>query len=61
MPLRGDTLKAMALELSHTSLGDSSIENHVLVLAALIPEIDKLRLLPLKACEPPFIFTPIGD
>jgi hypothetical protein len=61
MPLHRETLRAVAQEVAHISLSDSDIDKHIAALETLVREIDQLRLLPLKDCEPPFIFVPMAE
>jgi hypothetical protein len=60
MPLE-ETLRAVAREIAHLSVSEVDIHGHVPVMADLIAEIDLLRALPLKDCEPSLIFVPIAD
>jgi hypothetical protein len=60
MPL-GETLRAVAREVAHVSVSEADINTHVPVMAALVAEIELLRALPLKDCEPPLIFVPVAD
>lgn len=61
MPLDRETLMAVGREIAHVSFSESDIDDHVAVLATLVAEIDQLRALPLKDCEPPLIFVPMAD
>ena len=60
MPL-SETLKAVAQEVAHVSINEAMIKDHASVMAALVAEIDLLRALPLKDCEPRLIFVPMAD
>jgi hypothetical protein len=47
------------LALTRTAIERKELDEHLASLKPLLAELDKLRALPLKDCEPPLVFRPI--
>jgi hypothetical protein len=60
MPME-ETLKNVAQDIARVSIDDAGIKGHASGLAALVAEIDRLRALPLKDCEPSLVFLPTEE
>ena len=54
-----ELLAAAAAALARLSLEPAEIRQHIDTLLPLLAELDGLRALPLKDCEPPLVFQPI--
>jgi len=52
-------LLAAAAALARVPLRPEELQSHMDTLTPLLAEIDALRALPLKDCEPPLVFRPI--
>ena len=52
-------LAAAALALARVPMMPSELPRHADTLTPLLAEIDRLRALPLKDCEPPLLFRPV--
>ena len=48
-----------AAALARVSLTPAETEQHLRTLMPLLSELDALRKLPLKDCEPPLVFRPV--
>jgi hypothetical protein len=53
------SMAEMATTLIRTPLEASKLEQLSAALLPLLADIDRLRALPLKDCEPSFIFKPV--
>ena len=60
MPLE-DTLRDMARDIAHVSISEAEFKSHAAGATALAAEIDRLRKLPLKDCEPSLVFVPVSE
>ena len=60
MPMK-ETLQNMARDIAHVAIDEAGIESHVPGMAALVAEIDRLRALPMKDCEPSLVFLPTEE
>ena len=60
MPLE-DTLKDVARDIARVSIGEAEFKGHAAGVAALAAEIDRLRKLPMKDCEPSLVFVPAQE
>ena len=54
-----ELLAAAAAALARLSLEPAELRQHIDTLLPLLAELDGLRALPLKDCEPPLVFQPI--
>ncbi len=54
-----ELLARAAAALARLSLEPADLRLHTDTLIPLLAEIDGLRALPLKDCEPPLVFQPI--
>ncbi|MDF2764962.1 MAG: hypothetical protein K0S81_1956 [Rhodospirillales bacterium] len=52
-------LLSAAAALARVTLTPAEIEEQLRTLMPLLSELDGLRKLPLKDCEPPLVFRPI--
>ena len=52
-------LLSAAAALARVSLTPAETEQHLRTLMPLLSELDALRNLPLKNCEPPLVFRPV--
>jgi hypothetical protein len=59
MPLRSETLVAIAEEIAFFPVNSADIDQHVAALGPLLVEFKKLRSLDLKGCEPSLVFEPV--
>ena len=57
--LIGPELLTAAAALARVPLRLERLQSHMDTLTPLLAEIDALRALPLKDCEPPLVFQPI--
>lgn len=60
MPMK-ETLGNMARDIARVPIDETGIESHAPGMAALVAEIDRLRALPLKDCEPSLVFRPMEE
>jgi hypothetical protein len=61
MELRRETLAAIADDVAHVPIDNAILDQQVAALAPLLAEIDRLRDLTLKDCEPRLVFLPVED
>lgn len=60
MPMK-ETLENMARDIAHVAIDEAGTKGHAPGMAALVAEIDRLRALPLKDCEPSLVFLPTEE
>ena len=54
-----ESMAAVAQVLMRVPIEPTELQRLVVALLPLLADLDHLRALPLKECEPPFVFQPI--